>query len=158
MKKTLWTLVLVIPMALHAQTSLPLKDLSFWQNTNKTNWQIASDAQADLSQHGVLSLIPGTGILVNLPDKTNKANLISAKEYGDFDASFDFMMAAESNSGFYLQGRYEIQLMDSWGVKNPGTGDCGGIYKRRKFIPQEYLYEGHAPRVNACYKICMKTY
>jgi len=150
MKKTLWTLVLFIPMALQAQTSLPLKDLSFWQNTNKTNWQIASDAQADLSQHGVLSLIPGTGILVNLPDKTNKANLISAKEYGDFDASFDFMMAAESNSGFYLQGRYEIQLIDSWGVKNPGTGDCGGIYKRRKFIPQEYLYEGHAPRVNAC--------
>jgi len=150
MKKSLWTLVLLIPIALQAQTSVPLKDLSFWQNTNKANWQITGDVQADLAQHGVLSLNPGTGILVNMPDKTNKANLISTNEYGDFDASFDFMMAAESNSGFYLQGRYEIQLMDSWGVKNPGTGDCGGIYKRRKFIPQEYLYEGHAPRVNAC--------
>ena len=114
MKKSLWTLVLLIPIALQAQTSVPLKDLSFWQNTNKANWQITGDVQADLAQHGVLSLNPGTGILVNMPDKTNKANLISTNEYGDFDASFDFMMAAESNSGFYLQGRYEIQLMDSW--------------------------------------------
>ena len=72
MKKSLWTLVLLIPMALQAQTSLPLKDLSFWQNTNKTNWQITGDAQADLAKHGVLTLNPGSGILVNMPDKTNK--------------------------------------------------------------------------------------
>jgi len=45
--------------------------------------------------------------------------LVSNKEYGDFDATFEFMMATHSNSGFYLQGRYELQLMDSWGVKNP---------------------------------------
>jgi hypothetical protein len=55
-----------------------------------------------------------------------------------------------------FQGRYEVQLLDSWGVKEPHTGDCGGIYKRRRFIKdetgkmQEYLWEGHAPRINTC--------
>ena len=150
MKKLRWTLVLLLPFAIHAQSTISFSDLSFWKNTGKSNWQIASDAQADLNKPEVLSTQPGSGILVNLPNKENRSNLVSNKEYGDFDATFEFMMATHSNSGFYLQGRYELQLMDSWGVKNPNTGDCGGIYKRRKFNPKEYLYEGHAPRVNAC--------
>lgn len=31
------------------------------------------------------------------------------------------------NSGVYLQGRYEVQVLDSYGVKS-GMGDCGAIY------------------------------
>lgn len=31
------------------------------------------------------------------------------------------------NSGVYLQGRYEVQVLDSYGVK-PQMGDCGAIY------------------------------
>lgn len=138
------------PFFLHAQQNISLNDLSFWKVNNKANWQIAGDVNADLTISEAMSTSPGTGVLVNLPNKENRANLISTQEFGDVDVSFDFMMAKHSNSGFYLQGRYEVQLLDSWGVLNPGTGDCGGIYKRRKFIPQEYLYEGHAPRINAC--------
>ena len=32
------------------------------------------------------------------------------------------------NSGCYVQGRYEVQVLDSFGVKSPGMGDCGSIY------------------------------
>jgi hypothetical protein len=32
------------------------------------------------------------------------------------------------NSGVYLQGRYEVQVLDSYGIAKPGEGDCGGIY------------------------------
>lgn len=42
------------------------------------------------------------------------------------------------NSGVYLQGRYEIQVLDSWGILEPGKGDCGA------------LYNFAAPLVNAC--------
>jgi hypothetical protein len=41
------------------------------------------------------------------------------------------------NSGVFLQGRYELQILDSYGLK-PGNGDCGGIYKQI------------VPSVNAC--------
>ena len=134
-----------------AQQKIPLDDMSFWKPSEKTNWQIASDVTADITKHDVISKSDGKGVLVNIPADKNKANLQSAAEYGDVDVSFDFMMAAHSNSGFYLMGRYEIQLLDSWGVKNPGTGDCGGIYKRRRYENgKEILWEGHAPRLNAC--------
>lgn len=41
------------------------------------------------------------------------------------------------NSGVYVQGRYEVQVLDSYGLKSQDN-DCGGIYKVA------------APRVNAC--------
>jgi hypothetical protein len=41
------------------------------------------------------------------------------------------------NSGVYVQGRYEVQVLDSYGLKSRNN-DCGGIY------------EVAAPRVNAC--------
>jgi len=44
-----------------------------------------------------------------------------------------------SNSGVYLQGRYEVQILDSYGVP-PGPQGCGAIYLVR------------APDTNACRK------
>ena len=67
------------------------------------------------------------------------------------DISFDFMLARGSNSGVYLQGRYEIQLYDSWGTKTAKYDDCGGIYERWNDAKPngEKGYEGYAPRFNA---------
>jgi hypothetical protein len=58
------------------------------------------------------------------------------------------MIPKGSNSGIYFQGRYEIQVYDSFGVakdKYPGI-ECGGIYPR--WIDNKEM-EGHTPRVNA---------
>jgi hypothetical protein len=110
-------------------TELPLNDLSAFKPA-AGNWKIAGDVTADLDKKGVLNPGKGQGVLVNLPDDKNKDNLTSTFEHGDMDLELDFLMAAGSNSGIYLQGRYEIQLLDSWGVRNPKAGDCGGIYER----------------------------
>src|SRR5207248_2525400 len=32
------------------------------------------------------------------------------------------------NSGVYIQGRYECQVLDSYGKEHPDKGDCGAIY------------------------------
>ena len=151
MRNKLLVAILCFPLWLSAQITVPLKDMSFWKTSTAKNWQIAGDVNADIEKRYAMTSSAGAGVLVNIPDKENRDNLISVEEYGDVDASFDFMMAAHSNSGFYLMGRYEIQLLDSWGVKNPKTGDCGGIYKRRRFEGEkEILWEGHAPMQNAC--------
>ncbi len=146
-KISLWLLLFTAGIA-HSQEILPLTDLSFWKADAK-NWQIAADASVDLHVHDQMSITKGTGVLANLPDAKNRSNLLSVKEYGDVDVSFDFMMAVHSNSGFYLQGRYEVQLMDSWGVQKPTFADCGGIFARRRWNPAEQLFDGVPPRLNA---------
>ncbi len=143
-------LVLFLANAITGQTTVPFNDLSFWKPTNAKNWRIAGSTEADLVKDHVMTAAKGTGVLVNLPNEKNRSNLVSVAEYGDTEISFDFMMAKFSNSGFYLQGRYEVQLLDSWGRLDPAYNDCGGIFPRRRFKPQEELFEGHAPLINAC--------
>jgi hypothetical protein len=136
---------------LSAQTNLPLADLSFFQSPGPS-WKLAGDVRGSLTQKEVLTIAPGTGILVNLPDKNNPGkDLLSNLQHGDMDLELDYMMALGSNSGIYMQGRYEIQLLDSWGVINPKAGDNGGIYERWNESKPEGQkgYEGHAPRQNA---------
>ncbi|HMP31261.1 MAG TPA: DUF1080 domain-containing protein, partial [Saprospiraceae bacterium] len=88
------------------------------------------------------------GILLNRNDDKIKSHLITTWEHGDIEIEFEFMMPKGSNSGFYLQGRYEVQLMDSWGVKNPKYSDLGGIYRNWENTPGK-IYMGKAPMVNA---------
>lgn len=45
---------------------------------------------------------------------------------------------ARGNSGVYNQGRYEVQVLDSYGISQPRSNDCGAIY------------EVAPPRVNVC--------
>jgi hypothetical protein len=64
------------------------------------------------------------------------------------------MMPEGSNSGIYVQGCYEVQILDSWGVVDPGAHDAGGVYQRWDPARGEGKegFEGHAPRVNAARK------
>lgn len=118
--------------------------------TTATNWKIVGKVGASMDKKHEISTSPGTGILVNVPDDKNKAQLFSKLEHGDLDLEFEFMMPKGSNSGIYLQGRYEIQLFDSWGKKRPAFSDLGGVYQRwddTKPKGQEG-FEGTAPALN----------
>lgn len=54
-----------------------------------------------------------------------------------------------SNAGVYLHGRYEIQILDSFGIKKPTHSDLGGVYQRWDDERDPKGYEGVPPRVNA---------
>jgi hypothetical protein len=51
-----------------------------------------------------------------------------------------------SNSGVYFMGRYEVQILDSFGKKEVDFGDCGGIYEG---MEGDQGFPGSAPKVNA---------
>lgn len=60
---------------------------------------------------------------------------------------------ARGNSGVYVQGRYEVQVLDSYGLKSGGN-DCGAIYGvaapklnacKAPTVWQSYDIEFHAP-------------
>lgn len=79
------------------------------------------------------------GILVSKPKVNGKRSsyLVSDLEFLDFQLQVEFMIPKGSNSGLYLQGRYEIQIADSYG-KKPAPGMCGSLYRRIE------------PRINVC--------
>ena len=86
------------------------------------------------------------GVILNGP--TGKtANLCTTREFGDIELYAEFMLAKGSNSGLYLQGLYEMQILDSWGTTEPmSSSDLGGIY--HQWIDNRGV-GGSAPRVNA---------
>lgn len=90
----------------------------------------------------------GTGILLNMNDEEKKDALITNWEHGDIELELEVMIPKGSNSGIYLQGRYELQLLDSWGVKDPAYSDIGGIYRNWETDPDK-IYMGKAPLTNA---------
>ena len=63
-------------------------------------------------------------------------DIMTKRHFTDFRLHVEFRLPfmpeareqARANSGVYLQGRYEIQVLDSYGLKG-GDNECGGIYK-----------------------------
>ena len=63
-------------------------------------------------------------------------NLVSEREFKDFTLAMEYRLEKESNSGLYLRGRYEMQVLDDAGKPPALTGHMA-------------LYGRVAPSVNA---------
>ena len=129
--------------------TITLDDLSAFRAAG-ANWSIGADAWADPGMAGFLKGKPGTGVAVNILKADHNTQLFTKEEFGDLELELDFMMAKGSNSGVYLQGRYEVQLFDSWGKLSPAFSDVGGIYQRWDDARghDHEGYEGIAPLQN----------
>jgi type 1 glutamine amidotransferase len=74
------------------------------------------------------------GMLVNrLPrnkdgERPHGVDLVTDKKYWNFEVRYDYMIPAGSNSGFYLRGRHEIQILDDASSGKPSPGGNGSIY------------------------------
>lgn len=130
---------------------IDLKDLSAFKNPSNS-WSLAQNVVADLNAENVLKTTKGEGILVNQSTaKKAGSDLYTANEYGDVAVELDYLTAKGTNSGIYLQGNYEIQIDDAWGLKNASSSNNGGIYQRWDDSKPEAEkgFGGVAPRQNA---------
>lgn len=68
--------------------------------------------------------------------KPRTGGVITKKKFGDCKLHIEFRTPfmpeargqGRGNSGVYLQGRYEVQILDSYGLQGMDN-ECGGIYK-----------------------------
>ena len=147
--------VAVAQSVVYELTSLPLNSLQPFVN-KAANWKITGPLTGSHTDTKPKASA-GTGVLFN--DFSNKnlykedANLFTTLEHGDIVLSLDVLVPRGSNSGIYLQGRYEVQLFDSWGKGLLHSSDCGAIYERWDESRPEGKkgYEGHPPLANACF-------
>jgi hypothetical protein len=105
------------------------KDLSKWKGAkgDEAKWKLLGDGSMEVN---------GTG------------SLMTKEEFGDVQLHVEWATPKEvkgegqgrGNSGVYLQGRYEIQVLDSYNNKTYFNGQAGAFY------------EHNAPLVNASRK------
>ncbi len=82
------------------------------------------------------------GALVSTSNKKNQNHIVSKFHFKDADIHVEFMLPEKGvgNSGVYLHGNYEVQIINSVGKEKPTQQDAGAVYG---FAP---------PLANACRK------
>src|SRR5215469_1510022 len=83
------------------------------------------------------SVLPG-GILKNTVEKgTHGTDLVTDKKFWNFTVRYEYMTPENSNSGFYLRGRHEIQILGDYKSGQATLTGNGSIYNFKapdKFI------------------------
>jgi hypothetical protein len=126
-------------------------DLSEWRGVSGTGnevsheWLVSGGVSVGSEHAERFDILAGQGVLVNGEDG-DTANFATLEEFGDCDLHIEFVVPKGSNSGVYLMGRYEIQILDSWGADTLRFNTCGGVYAR--WI-NETAVGGAPPRKNA---------
>jgi hypothetical protein len=149
-----------LPIALFALVSavavqvdeVPLfngRDLSGWKEPLGA-WSVVGGVTLDPASPKAFVAQPGTGVMLSAASGKS-ANLTSNAVHGDAELHVEFVVPKDSNSGIYVQGRYELQVFDSFGKATVAEHDCGALYER--WDPARGKgkegYEGHPPKVNA---------
>jgi len=114
------------------------------------DWYTAGDAMVDPHNSKRLAGKLGTGVMINGKTGRTRSLVTKRNDFRDVELHLEFMVARGSNSGVIFHGNYEIQILDSHGIKKPTAGHCGGIYPRAESKPTyHHIDKGSPPRVNA---------
>ena len=111
-------------------TPLPPDATALFDGSDLSKWEPEEEGgELWRVEEGVLEVIPG--------NKVGDNDLRTREVYEDFwlHAEFNVPESPEGadeqergNSGIYLQGRYEIQVLDSYGRTLEGENDVGAVY------------------------------
>ena len=116
------------------------KNLNGWKQKGPANKSHLAVGTAKLSPKNAREFVVTKDGNELINAKGGGIDFYSEAVFGDAIIEVEVMVPQGSNSGVYVMGEYEIQVLDSYGRKKLGGGDMGAIY-------------GAAPpRVNACKK------
>jgi hypothetical protein len=90
------------------------KDLKGWKLRNpqgRQSWSV---------QDGVLKNTVNRG--------EHGTDLVTEEKFWNFTVRYEYMVPPGANSGFYLRGRHEIQILDDYKSGKPTKGGNGAIY------------------------------
>ena len=107
--------------------------------TSLDGWTLKGNAEGSHWTIGIAKMsTDNPRELAVAPPTENERQLVNGKghgvdiatkaEFGDCRVELELMVPKGSNSGVYLMGQYEIQVLDSFGRERVGPGDLGGIY------------------------------
>jgi hypothetical protein len=104
------------------------KPISLFNGKDLTGWELINPRQKN-------GFMAKEGILVNDPkqpetgERISYGNIRTQQEFEDFNLKLEVNVPEGSNSGVYLRGLYEIQVVDSYG-KPVDSHNMGALYSR----------------------------
>ena len=121
--------IVTLPASSNTVTALPPsdaivlfdgKDLSKWKSSvagGKVQWTVAD---------GAMTVKPGS------------KDIETVQQFDDFQLHIEFRTPAQvsdtgqdrGNSGIFMQGRYELQVLDNYNNRTYSNGQAGSIYKQ----------------------------
>ncbi len=104
------------------------KPIKLFNGINLDGWQPSGNVNQWYVKEGIL-ISPHEG-----------SNLITVGKYKDFKLHVEFKYGNQSNSGVYLRGRYEVQIIDNPPTDHPNSHLFGGIYGF--LVPSEMAVKG----------------
>ena len=135
------------------------KNLDGWKavggSVESSGWSVGI-AKLNADKPGQLAVTPAgdkPGELVTAAG--HGRDFYTEQKFGDCTLEVETMVPKGSNSGIYLMGEYEIQVLDSYGREKIGPGDMGGLYAAKaadvnaSLKPgqwQKFVFEFQAPR------------
>ena len=158
LQRILFTLTLALALSSRALAQDPYGSIA---DLKLANAEDAKDAPSVAAPSGAIVLFDGKSLdgwtkrdgkaaawklLDGGSMQVNGGDIITKQKFdGHFKLHVEFRVPympkasgqGRGNSGVYLQGRYEVQVLDSYGLKSQNN-DCGGLYTIA------------APLVNAC--------
>jgi uncharacterized protein len=96
-----------------------------FNGTNLDGWRLRN-------RDGHQSWSAQNGMLVNVATADQHGtDLVSEEKFKDFTVRYEYMVPKGSNSGFYLRGRYEIQILEDFLTGRPSSHGNGALYNFR---------------------------
>lgn len=147
---------LVSPTVFDRQPRAPMQSIPLF--TNNLTFQFARQSNGAsvpwrLADTNVLEVVPGTG------------SIVTTQKFTSFRLHAEFRTPTNGqngNSGIFLQGRYEVQIFNSFGKSVLDANDCGAIWGQTPpptnacLAPgewQTYEIEFHAAQWNGTNKV-----
>jgi hypothetical protein len=91
------------------------KPIKLFNGSDLTGWHPSGEKNQWTAENGILrSATPGS-------------NLITDANFTDFKLHVEFRYSARGNSGVYLRGRYEVQILEENSI-SPPKGTLGAVY------------------------------
>lgn len=122
MKKTLLTLTLIASTLALAGAADEAGFEPLFNGKDTAGWHLRkADGQNSWTVEG--------GVLKNtVKQGEHGTDLVTDLKFKDFTVRYEFMVPDNSNSGFYLRGRHEIQILGDFAKGATGLGGNGAIY------------------------------
>lgn len=130
MKRILLVLSSVAALALSSALTAAEADEGFvplFNGKDLTGWKLRNPKGKNL-----WTVEPGGVLKNNVAKGEHGTDLLTEQKFWNFTVRFEYQVPDNSNSGFYLRGRHEIQILGDYKSGKPSEGGNGALYGFKK--------------------------